>query len=135
VASLFTFYDHLPMNWNEIDIEFLGRYADRIQYNTILWDSAQARQTDEHIDVLSFDPAADFHVYAIEWVPDEVRFLVDGELRHTATDGISQYMKLPQKVMVNLWPANIPDWVGPIDAAAIPAESQYDWVAVYAFNR
>ena len=134
VSSLFTFYDHLPMNWNEIDVEFLGRYADRIQYNTIFWDAAQARRTHEHVDGLNFDPAADFHIYAIEWLPGEVRLFVDGQLRHTETEGIAQYMTLPQKLMMNLWPANVPDWVGSIDATAIPTESQYDWVAVYAFN-
>jgi beta-glucanase (GH16 family) len=131
VSSLFTFYDHLPMNWNEIDIEFLGQYTDKIQYNTIFWDTAQTRLTHEYMDELGFDPASDFHVYAIEWVPGAVRFLIDGEVRHTETEGISQYMKLPQRVMMNLWPANVEEWVGPIDASAIPTESQYDWVAVY----
>ncbi|MEL6824394.1 MAG: family 16 glycosylhydrolase, partial [Calditrichota bacterium] len=37
LASFFTFHTSgpLPAEWNEIDIEILGRYSDQIQFNVI----------------------------------------------------------------------------------------------------
>src|SRR5210317_1361496 len=54
LSSFFTYHDgtNLPANWNEIDIEILGRYTDREQFNVI-----SPGQVDHVYDYLSvFNP-------------------------------------------------------------------------------
>ncbi len=82
VSSLFTFYDHwsdpaLEENWNELDIEFLGGHPDEIHFNVLHWASGGNRKTYPVPHSLGYDVAADFHIYAFEWLPDVVHFYVD----------------------------------------------------------
>src|SRR5690606_18763020 len=82
VSSLFTYYDHWadaakPENWNEIDIEFLGKDSTQVQLNVIHWDASDQRTTHEKHVATGFNPSAEFHDYAIEWLPTEVRFFID----------------------------------------------------------
>ncbi len=142
VSSLFTYYDHwadaaLEENWNEIDIEFLGKDPTSVQFNVIHWNAADVRTTHEQHATLDFDPSADFHVYAIEWLPEEVNFYVDEELVHTQTDQVAEFLTLDSRLMLNAWPvedtANLTGWAGAVDDAALPAEATYDWVRAYEY--
>ena len=54
---------------------------------------------------LSFDPAAEFHDYRIEWSRDRVRFLVDGIPMQEWTAGIPRDAMY---VMSNAW---WPNWL------------------------
>jgi beta-glucanase (GH16 family) len=75
---------------------------------------------------LGFDAADDFNTYAFEWRPDSIRWFVNGELVHTATENIPQ---TPQKIMMNLWPGiGVDEWTGKFNGADTPVISQYDWV-------
>ncbi|MBN2672677.1 MAG: family 16 glycosylhydrolase [Deltaproteobacteria bacterium] len=138
ISSLFTFYDHwadaaMEENWNEIDIEFLGRDENSLQYNEIVWNDQNQRVTNEFHDTLDFQPSAEFHVYAIEWTPAGIGFYIDGELRHQS-DTYAAQMVLPQRIMMNAWPTNQSGWAGDIDEAALPATAYYDWVKYYSYN-
>lgn len=140
VSSLFTYYDHwgfaeLEENWNEIDIEFLGKDVDSIQFNIIHWNAAGQRTTHEEHVTTGFEPAADFHEYAIEWLPTIVRFYVDGELVHSQTDQIAEQLTLDSRLMMNIWPVvpSLANWAGVLDETALPAVAQYDWVKVYKY--
>lgn len=143
VSSLFTFYDHYadpdkPENWNEIDIEFLGKDNTQIQYNVIHWNAANQRTTHEKHVTTGFDPSAEFHDYAIEWLPTEVRFYIDDELVHTQTDQIEEFLTLDSRLMMNVWPVqntpNLTSWAGTLDPASLPTAAYYDWVRVYAYT-
>ena len=68
VSSFFTYRDFWEeglssnSNWNEIDLEWLGMYDDKVQTNLIIqneWDLPDL------VD-LNVNPHDDFHVYAIE---------------------------------------------------------------------
>lgn len=132
ISSLFTYYDHwadssLEENWNELDIEFLGKDSDSIQYNEIVWNDQNQRVANEYHDHLAFDPSEAFHVYAFEWTPAGTKFYIDGELRHES-DKYAAQMRLEQKIMMNIWPTNLSGWAGDIDETALPASAWYDWV-------
>ncbi len=140
ISSFFTFYDHysspdLEENWNEIDIEYVGKHENQIQYNVIHWNAQSRRTTHEHEVPFDFDPTADFHVYAIEWLPTVVNFYVDGTLVHSQTDQIADFLTLDSRLMMNIWPV-IPElatWTGTLDESLLPAEAKYDWVRVYEY--
>jgi beta-glucanase (GH16 family) len=129
VASFFT-YVFGP--WNEIDIEYLGGNPVGIQYN-IIWDEGGGNQYDPQFDPLGLDPADAFHQYSMEWVPGEVRFYVDGQLRHTENGNSASKITRSTTLRMNLW-ASWTGFAGDFDPGAIPTESWYDWVRVYDYN-
>lgn len=76
LSSFFTYYDGGGGvgNWNEIDVEIMGRYFDNAQFNTIT-----PNQTNyvSHKPMLT-SPHLDYHTYAFEWTPDYVAWFIDG---------------------------------------------------------
>lgn len=143
ISSLFTFYDHyadpdLPENWNEIDIEFLGKDSSRVQFNVIHWNASSQRTTHEQFVDTDFDPSAEFHDYAIEWLPDAVNFYIDDELVHSQTDQVSEFLTLDSRLMMNIWPVqntpNLTAWAGTFAPESAPTAAYYDWVRVYAYD-
>ena len=44
----------------------------------------------EHISCRGQSFGDDYHVYAIEWEPGEIRWYIDGELYHTENDWYSR---------------------------------------------
>ncbi len=123
-----------PDDWNELDIECLG--TGQTQFNHMV-NIPPADPITGHVQYpsiveLGFDPAADFHEYAIEWVPGEARFVVDGVLRHTATEEMSR-MTLPQNILLTIWASDAAAWAGPVDETTAPTTAQYDWMRVYDY--
>ena len=130
ISSLFTFR-YNP--WQEIDIEFKGRDTRDMQANIFF----NRRGSNDPYEVppfprdtrLAYDAADEFHVYAFEWEPGVIRWYIDGVQVQESQDP-GQVPFLPQQLMMNIWNTNLA-WAGPLDADALPAEAQYDWVRVY----
>jgi beta-glucanase (GH16 family) len=140
VSSLFTFYDHwsdpaLEENWNELDVEFLGGHPGTIHFNVIHFSDAGYKTMHQAGAETSFNPADDFHVYTIDWLPDVVHFYVDRELLHSQTNQIEEQVNLPQKLMMNVWPVQstpgLNEWAGEFDESALGTAAHYDWIRVY----
>jgi beta-glucanase (GH16 family) len=140
VSSLVLIYTPWPADdWNELDVEYLGRYADRVQSNVQVYTgpaktppvttSVTPAQYTESLPSSS-DPSADFHVYTMEWTPAEVRFLVDDELKRSWNTRID-LLKLPQNILLTIWASNAAGWAGPIEADSAPTQADYDWIHVY----
>ncbi|WP_437728326.1 family 16 glycosylhydrolase [Sorangium sp. So ce861] len=137
VSSLVLIYTPWPPDdWNELDIEFLGKNTDRVQFNHMVnippADPATGHLQFPELVTLDFNPAAGFHDYAIEWVPGEARFYVDGALMHTATEEMAR-MVLPQNILLTIWASGSPGWAGPVDSSTAPTRAEYDWLRVYRY--
>jgi beta-glucanase (GH16 family) len=140
VSSLVLIYTPWPADdWNELDIETLGRYTDRTQLNVMIYTGppttppvTQAVTPTQfpQLTALPFDPSADFHDYAIEWTPAEARFVVDGVVKRTWSDQIDR-LKLPQNILLTIWASSAADWAGPIQPDSAPTSADYDWIRVY----
>ncbi len=75
LASFFTYREIEGVgDWNEIDLEILGRYDNEIQFNTIT--PGQVNQVRHHS--VDFNPHTDYHTYAFEWTPEYVAWFIDG---------------------------------------------------------
>jgi len=143
VSSLVLIYTPWPAdNWNEIDIEHLGKTPDSSQLNCQVYTGAPTTPPvttsvtptqDPEIKALDFDAEADFHVYSIEWTPSDVRFSADGTLLRTWTTEIAR-MTLPQNILFTIWASNVADWAGPITEMSAPTTAEVDWVKVYSFD-
>jgi hypothetical protein len=131
LSSFFTYNDNYPTTqWNEIDIEIMGRYADDIQYNAITPGTTNhvgRRQT-------PFNPSLDFHTYAIEWTPTYVAWFIDGTESYRQTGSHIQTLNLPQKIMMNVWIQTAQNWSGVWNENSLPAFAYYDFVSYSSFT-
>ena len=132
VSSLFTYKEEVETSWQEIDIEHLGNLPQSMQYNLVS-GTLSARKYQPKVVNLTWSPAAEFHDYAIEWLPDGITFYVDGIQSH---QDVQASIKDAAKLRMNAWPTNnqFTSFAGPLDTNAIPCEAQYDWVQVYSYT-
>lgn len=132
LSSFFTYHEFTGgiVNWNEIDIEILGRYPNDIQFNTIT--SGQTNHVSHY--PLPFSPHEDFHVYAFEWTPTYVAWFVDGVEVYRQTGSHIPTLNKPQKLMMNIWNPEYPNWAGEFIPDALPAFAYYDWVKYYTYT-
>lgn len=131
LSSFFTYHEIVTGNdWNEIDIEILGRYQDDIQYNTIT--PGQTNHVSHHN--CGFNPHLDFHVYGIEWTPEYVAWFIDSVEVYRQSGAHIATLVNDQKVMMNIWNPIYDSWVGKWNEAVLPAFAYYDWVSYAAYT-
>lgn len=125
VSSFFT-YTNEPV-WDEIDIEFLGKDTSVVQFNFY----TNGKGNSEFVFNLGFDASLDFHEYAFDWTPNGIVWYVDGVAVYRAT--ATAQKALPShsmQIMMNVWNGiGVDDWLGALDANALPATAQYKWFA------
>lgn len=143
VSSLVTIYTPWPAdNWNELDIESLGKDPNEVQFNTMIYDGpaleppvteSVSPTQDPYLEDLGFDSSADFHEYMIEWTPEQAAFYVDGEQRYVWSEHI-ELMTLPQNVLLTIWASDSPSWAGPVTEETASASAVYDWVELWEYT-
>ena len=63
-----------------------------------------------------------------------VRWFVDGAMVYSQSGDDVIPLIHPMRVMMNLWIAPYPDWVGEFDPTVLPVQADYDRVAVYRYS-
>lgn len=131
-STFFTYYDgpNAYENWNELDIEILGRYPDDVQFNAITPYQTN-HVSHQYVD---FNPYTDYHVYVIEWTPDYVTWFIDSDEVYRQTDDHISTLTHPQKIMMNIWPPIYEDWVGALNPDMLPVFAYYDWVQYSSYT-
>ena len=129
LSSFFT-YNDAGGDWNEIDIEIIGRYLNDFQMNTIT--AGQTNHVGHYL--MPSSPHLDFHKYAFEWTPEYVAWFVDDVEVLRQTGPHIQNLTLPQKIMMNIWNPQYTNWVGNFYPEALPAFAYYDWVSYYDYT-
>ena len=114
--------------YTEIDImEFLG-HERNIVYGTFHYRAFNGDRKSSSVTWKdSVDYTQGFHVYALEWEPDAIRWYLDGKLIHTATDGVPH---APHYLILNTavggqWPGN------PDSTTVFPQYHDIDYVRIY----
>lgn len=142
ISGLVLFYTPWPnCDWNEIDVEHLGKSPASSQLNAMVYTGAYNPSCTTSVSPiqeplvadLGFDAEADFHLYDIEWTPTEVKYYADGVLLRTWTSSIS-LLKRPMNVLLTIWASNSTSWAGPVDATTAPSSAQLDWIKVYEYK-
>jgi beta-glucanase (GH16 family) len=124
------FFLHRINPWQEIDVEILGSETTKLLTNVYFNPGENGtnynygnKGTPIIID-LTFDAAEDFHHYAIEWEPHELRWFVDNELIHVRSIWEpTPIPDLPMRLFCNIWPPNSPKLVGNLDDDDLPVSS------------
>ena len=136
-----SYYGQWP-KCGEIDImEVLGNATD-IAYGTIHYGNPYASQQGTYTLTNGTTYSSDFHEYAVEWEPGEIRWYVDNQLYFTANDWFTAEEGADEKpypapfdqpffLQLNLavggtWPGD-PDYTTNFDKA----EFEIDYVRVY----
>ena len=80
-------------------------------------------------------PRAGFHEYSIEWMPDSIKWFVDGNLVHTENGSNGTLPSTPGRIMMNFWPGTdtVNAWLGDFVYSG-PLQAQYDWVSFEAVD-
>jgi GR25 family glycosyltransferase involved in LPS biosynthesis len=115
----------------EIDIEFLGKDPCKMLINVYYNPGCDGARFDYGyrgtpvLVELGFDATSDFHSYAIEWEPGELRWHVDGVLVHRRSNWEpTPIPHLPMKFHINIWPSMSRELAGKIDLKLLPATAQ-----------
>ncbi len=140
ISGLVTIYTPWPAdNWNEIDIEHIGKTPTSTQLNCMVYTGAPTTRPvttsvtptqDPLIVSPGFDAEAAFHQYDIEWTTADVKFYMDGRLMRTWNKDISR-MTLPQNILFTIWASNSADWAGALTSSSAPTSAEIDWIRVY----
>jgi beta-glucanase (GH16 family) len=114
--------------YSEIDImESLG-HEPNVLYGTLHYCTFDGQKKSSsgtwHGEV---DYSKDFHIYALEWEPDSIRWFIDDHLIHATTEGIPH---TPHYLILNTaiggtWPGN------PDTTTTFPQFHDIDYVRVY----
>ena len=114
--------------YSEIDImEFLG-HERNVLYGTLHYYSFDGKkQSTSGTWHGKDDYTQDFHLYALKWEPDSIRWYVDGQLLHSTVSGIPH---TPHYLILNTavggtWPGN------PDSTTVFPQYHDIDYVRVY----
>ncbi len=133
-----------PGPWPDTgEIDVLEHYAQRgTGDNTYGWAETNLHSTpppDRPDDTARgrlgrtrLDPTR-WHVYAVDWRADEIRFSIDGRVtavhRRPAGDPAAwPFDRHPEVIVFDLF---LGSWAGPVDASAMPQRLLVDWVRVW----
>ena len=114
--------------YSEIDImEFLG-HEPNIVYGTLHYTAFAGDKKSSSVTwKTGIDYSKDFHLYALEWEPGEMRWYIDGQLIHKTVKGIPHK---PHYLILNTavggtWPGN------PDSTTVFPQYHDIDYVRIY----
>lgn len=122
------FFLHRDLPRQEIDVEITGNRPDRLLANVFFNPGCDGAKFDygyrgtPFIIDLGFDASEAFHTYAIEWAPDEIRWLVDDRLVHRRVLwDPTPIPDLPMTLHVNTWPTRSEELAGRLVPESLPA--------------
>lgn len=82
---------------------------------------------------LGFDACSDFHRFAIDWRPDAITWLVDGNVVHERRGwDPTPIPHLPMILHANLWAPRSSELAGQLDASVLPSSATFRNISIWA---
>lgn len=130
-ASAFWFYHNKPESWTEIDgFEMcgLGKHAGKMHTSVHVMHAPGVTEPIQHPEPISLtaDPTKDFHVYALEWDADRIKWHCDGKTVRVVEN---THWKQPLHLLFDT--ETMPDWFGLPDKSELPATYEIDYVRAW----
>lgn len=133
------FFLHRDTPRQEIDVEFTGNHPDWLLANVFYNPGGEGANFDYGYRgapsriKLPFDASAMPHRYAIEWEPNILRWLVDGQVVHErAIWNPTPIPHLPMTLHFNSWPSRSAELAGRLDRQRLPATASIRAVEISA---
>lgn len=118
--------------WEEVDIEVLGKDGANAWQSNII-TGLGTRITSEQVHPAS-SLGDRYHTFTLEWTPDRVRWLIDGQLVREVNGDQASALTSPAQARMNFWPANIAEWVGPFDDSILPVHMYVNWIEYHRWD-
>ena len=115
--------DNLEGKHDEIDIEFLGKSTNKVQFNYF----TNGKGGNEYMYDLGFDASEAWHTYGFRWEKDRITWFVDGKPVYTATKNIPTH---PGRILTNYWcgAGDIAGWMGKFENKDTDT-AKYQWIS------
>lgn len=132
-SSAFWFYDGTPEIWTEIDVFEMGAGAPKHQhvdhinvhvFHTLVNPDRHWHRPKQY--KAPFRLADGYHVYALDWGPESLRFLVDGECVRTVKN-----THWHQPLYLNFDSETMPRWFGLPKADDLPSTFSIEYVRAW----
>lgn len=131
------FFLHRDSPRQEIDIEIVGNQPDRLLVNVFYNPGDEGARFDygyrgapSQIE-LGFDASKSAHLFAVEWDPCEIRWMVDGKLVHRRVNwDPTPIPHLPMSLHVNTWPSRSKELSGRLNKRRLPATTIVSSIAM-----
>jgi beta-glucanase (GH16 family) len=128
-TSAFWFYQSTPGEWTEIDVFEIcgagGKWNNSYNMTVHVFHSPTEKkhwQKGKRWDP-PFVMADDYHVYALEWNKDVIKWRVDGAVVHEMKN-----TNWHQSLHMNFDSETMPDWFGLPDPASLPATFSIEYI-------
>ncbi len=133
------FFLHRDSPRQEIDVEIAGKRTDRLLVNVFYNPGGEGAKFDygyrgaaSYVG-LGFDASESDHLFAIEWEPCEIRWLVDNRLVHSRVDWEpTPIPHLPMALHVNAWPSRSKELAGRLTNRRLPTTTSIRSIALDA---
>ena len=131
-SSAFWFYNHQKELWTEIDVfELCGlgeQWQSKYNMNAHVFYSQEVKS---HLPnpgewEAPFILTDDFHIYALEWNKDIIRWYVDGKVVRELEN-----KHWHQPLFMNFDSETMPDWFGLPDKENLPSTFSIDYIRSY----
>ena len=135
ISNFFTWKEGSELtnvDWEELDIEVFGKDGATSWQSNII-TAGNPRTTSEEVHAEPASLADGYHTYTLEWTPGRVTWLVDGVVRRTSTGAQAEQLISPAQLRFNIWPPNVPSWVGDFDPAVLPVHMFVSYVRYYRY--
>jgi endo-1,3-1,4-beta-glycanase ExoK len=120
-----------PNPQDEIDFELLGKAPNAVQLNYF----ANGQGGHEHMADLPVNGTENAIAYAFEWLPDSIKWYIDGRLVHEAKrEPGKPFPERPTMLHFSIWSgaAGTEAWLGPFSYPGKPLTAEIDYVAFTA---
>ena len=121
--------------WEEIDTEVFGKNnATQWQSNVIIGTNRPTTKT-EGLHTAPVSLGDGYHTYVLEWTPSYVAWFLDGtQVRRISGGQFVTSLTNPQTARLNIWAANIAEWVGPWNDGILPVYQFVNYIEYKAYN-
>jgi endo-1,3-1,4-beta-glycanase ExoK len=139
IASTFFTYTGPPFGagkpHDEISFELLGNRPGAVQLNYY----ASGTGGHEQDIALGLDPSTTTNDYAIQWIPDAIRWFVNRRLVHEVKrgDAANPFPSHPGRIILSVWTGRGPAqeaWMGRLEYSGSPLAATYEHVAFTALG-
>ncbi len=115
----------------EIDIaEYFGSHSTDMHVAVLERPQGRQPMTFDAFAPIGGDPGAAYHIYALDWRPDSLEWLIDGKVVHRETEHVPH---VPMYIVANL--AYGGRWAGPIGPqTALPGAFDIAYIKAYQFD-
>ena len=153
IHTMFAYRTPAFLKWREIDIELTAAPQTTFTSNIIIaepparvWQPSIAEAVDQYPSgdgtmglLPGFSTSSDFHTYAFEWLPDQIKWFVDDRLVRVKKSGVGpNSLPVPSdstKIIMNVWVFGATGFGGGDPKNNVyPIRGAYDWFRFYKLN-